>query len=154
MLMKTLLVAAGAMGSLALAGAAAAQPAANWNGPYVGVLAGAQFGTASFALPGDTADVLQSDRASRTGFAFGGVVGFNATVGGMVLGLEGDLMDANKTRTVVACTAVDGCFTSAHDSFTTYNELHQTLNGHVRARAGIASRERGHSASGAARCRL
>ncbi len=136
---KTFLVAATAFGTLALAGAAAAQPAMNWNGPYVGVLAGAQFGSASFALPGDTADVLQSDHASKTAWAYGGLVGFNATVGGVVLGLEGDLMDANKTRTVVACTAVDGCFTSAHDSFTTYNELHQTLNGHVRARAGLAS---------------
>ena len=139
MLMKTILAAATAFGTLALGGAAAAQPAVSWNGAYVGALAGAQFGGASFALPGDTADVLQSDHASKTAFAYGGLVGFNATVGGVVLGLEGDLMNANKTRSVVACTAVDGCFTSAHDSFTTYNNLHQTLNGHIRARAGVAS---------------
>ena len=139
MLMKTFLVTAAGVGALAMAGVAAAQPTANWNGAYVGVLAGAQLGSASFALPGDTADVLQSDHASRTAFAFGGLVGFNARMGGLVLGLEGDLMDANKTRTVIACTAVDGCFTSAHDSFTTYNNLKETLNGHVRVRAGVAS---------------
>ena len=138
-MLKNILLGACALGSLALAGAAAAQPATNWNGPYVGVLAGAQFGSASFALPGDTADVLQSTHASKTALTYGGMVGFNATMGGVVLGVEGDLMDANKTRSVIACTAVDGCFTSAHDSFTTFNNLHQTLNGHVRARAGIAS---------------
>lgn len=138
MLIKTFLATTVGLGSLCLAGAAAAQAAANWNGPYVGVLAGAQFGSAGFALPGDTADVLQSDSAAKTTFTYGGMVGFNATVGGMVLGVEGDLMDANSTRTVVACTAVDGCFTSAHDSFTTFNNLRQTLNGRVRVRAGFA----------------
>jgi outer membrane immunogenic protein len=138
MLMKTFLATAVGLGSLSLAGAAAAQAAPSWNGPYVGVLAGAQFGSAGFALPGDTADVLQSGSASKTTFAYGGMIGFNTTVGGMVLGVEGDLMDANSTRTVVACTAVDGCFTSAHDSFTTFNNLKQTLNGRVRVRAGFA----------------
>jgi outer membrane immunogenic protein len=123
---------------LACAGVAAAQPATNWNGAYAGVLVGAQFGGADFSLPGDTSDVLQSTHASRTAFAYGGMVGFNATMGGMVLGLEGQLVDANKTRSVVACNATDGCFTSAHDSFTTYNDLHETLNGRVRARAGFA----------------
>ena len=139
MLMKTFLVTAVGVGALALAGVAGAQPAVNWSGAYVGVLAGAQLGSTSFALPGDTADVLQSDHASRTALAYGGMVGFNAHMGGVVLGLEADLMDANKTRSVVACTAVDGCFTSEHDSFTTYNNLRETLNGHVRVRAGLAS---------------
>ena len=52
--------------------------------------------------------------------------------------LEGDLTDTNKARTVVACNVTDGCWTSAHDSFTTYNRLKETLNGHVRVRAGVA----------------
>lgn len=141
--MKTFLLTAAGVGAVSLAGAVAAQPAANqpaanWNGPYVGVLAGAQFSSAGFALPGDTGDVLQSDHASKTAFTWGGMVGFNVTTGGVVLGLEGDLMDADNTKTVVACTTPDGCFTSAHDSFTTFNNLKQTLNGRVRARVGIA----------------
>ncbi len=138
---KTLFAAAAGLAALALAGAAAAQPAAatSWNGPYVGLLAGAQFGGADMALPGDTSDVLQSTHASGTAFQYGGLVGFNTTVSGIVLGLEGDLVNANKTRGVVACNARDGCFTSAHDSFTTYNNLKETLNGHVRVRAGFAA---------------
>ena len=138
MLKKNFLVTAAGVGAFSLAGAAVAQPAANWDGPYVGVLAGAQFGSTGFALPGDTGDVLQSDHASQTAFTWGGMVGFNVTTGGVVLGVEGDLMDADNTKTVVACTTPDGCFTSAHDSFTTFNNLKQTLNGRVRARVGIA----------------
>ncbi len=138
MLMKTFLMTAAGVGAFSLASAVAAQPAANWNGPYVGVLAGAQFGNAGFALPGDTGDVLQSNSANKTAFTWGGMVGFNVTTGGVVLGVEGDLMDADNTKTVVACTTPDGCFTSAHDSFTTFNNLKQTLNGRVRARVGIA----------------
>jgi len=138
MLKKAFVVTTAGLGALSLAGAVAAQPATNWNGPYVGVLAGAQFGSAGFALPGDTGDVLQSDHDSKTAFTWGGMAGFNITTGGVVLGLEGDVMDANNAKTVVACTTPDGCFTSAHDSFTTYNNLKQTLNGRVRARVGIA----------------
>ena len=138
MTLNSLLAAAAGASALALAGAAAAQPAQTWNGAYAGVLAGAQFGSASFALPGDNADVLQSDNANKTAFSAGGVVGFNAAMGGMVVGLEGDLTDTNKARTVVACNVTDGCWTSAHDSFTTYNRLKETLNGHVRVRAGVA----------------
>ena len=138
MTFKTSLAAGTAMAALALAGAAAAQPAANWNSAYAGVLAGAQIGSAGFALPGDNADVLQNDHASKTAFSAGGVIGFNATLGGMVVGLEGDLADANKTRSVIACNVTDGCWTSAHDSFTTDNRLKETLSGHVRVRAGFA----------------
>ena len=139
MLMKTLVVAGSAPGTLALAGAAAAQPKTSFNGAYAGILVGAQFGSASFALPGDMADVLQSDHSKKTGLSAGGLIGFNAAFDRVTLGLEGDLTGSNKTRGVVACTAVDGCFTSAHDSFTTYNQLHQTLNGHVRVRVGVAN---------------
>jgi outer membrane immunogenic protein len=138
MLTKSFLLIAAGAGAVSLAGAAAAQPASSWDGPYVGVLAGAQFGDAGFALPGDTGDVLQSDHASKTVFTWGGMVGFNVTTGGVLLGLEGDLMDANSKKTVVACTTPDGCFTTTHDSFTTFNNLKQTLNGRVRARVGIA----------------
>jgi outer membrane immunogenic protein len=137
---RGLLSAAAAASALLVAGAAAAQPAgANWNGAYAGVLAGVEFGSAQFALPGDMADVLQSDHASKTTFEAGGVVGFNTTMGGMVLGLEGDLTGANNGRTVVACNVADGCWSPAHDSFTTYNHLHEELKGHVRLRAGVAS---------------
>lgn len=136
---KTLFAPLAGLIALALAGAAAAQPAANWNGPYVGVLAGAQLGDAGFSLPGDTSDVLQSTRDRKTGFEYGGVAGYNLTLSGIVLGLEADLVEANKVRSVVACNVADGCFTSAHDSFTTDNDLKQTLNGHLRVRAGVAS---------------
>src|SRR5579863_1916256 len=95
MKLKTFFASAAGLGAVSLAGAVAAQPAMNWNGPYVGVLAGAQFGKANFALPGDANDVLQSNSASNTAFTWGGMVGFNVTTGGVVLGIEGDLMDAN-----------------------------------------------------------
>ena len=136
---KSLFAAAAGLAALALAGAASAQSNTTFNGPYAGVLVGAQFGSASFALPGDVADVLQSDHSNKTGVSAGGMIGFNTSFDGVTLGLEGDLTDSNKTRGVVACNVTDGCFTSAHDSFTTYNQLHQTLNGHVRVRAGIAN---------------
>ncbi len=66
------------------------------------------------------------------------MIGVNAVMGGMVVGVEGDLADANKTRSVIACNVTDGCWTSAHDSFTTDNRLKETLSGHLRLRAGVA----------------
>lgn len=96
-MLKKIFLVTGGVGSLSLAGAVA-QPAANSNDPYVGVLAGARFGDAGFGLPGDTGDVPRSDYASKTAFTGAGMIGFNITTGGLVLGLEGDLMDADNTK--------------------------------------------------------
>lgn len=140
MRLHQLLTAGVAAGALAIAGgASAASSDTSWAGAYVGAVAGAELTSSSWALPGDTADVLLKHDAGKTALFAGGLVGFNTQLSNnLVLGVEGDLVDANKTRSVTACNATDGCFTSAHDSFTTYNDLKETLNGHVRARVGVA----------------
>jgi outer membrane immunogenic protein len=141
MRLNHLLAAGAAAGALAFAGATAANAAtsdASWTGAYVGAVAGAELTSSSFALPGDAADVLLKQNAGKTAFFAGGFVGFNKQINNMVVGIEGDLVDANKSRSVTACNVTDGCWTSTHDSFTTHNTLKETLNGHVRVRAGVA----------------
>lgn len=133
-----------AVASLALsftAAAAQAQPApGDWSGAYVGLSAGGMFEHSHFNLPGDTGDVLQKDSDSRTHFVGGGLIGFNHQLSnGMVVGLEGDLNSSQGTQQVTACNAVDGCFVSTHDSFTTFNNLKIGVSGRVRARLGMAS---------------
>ena len=56
-----------------------------------------------------------------------------------VVGLEGDVTPGKNRLAVTACTTPDGCWTPAHDSFTTINHLTGTAAGHLRARVGIAS---------------
>lgn len=121
-----------------LALSAGVAQAADWDGPYVGLVAGAQHTSAHFALPGDTADALQSDSSSHTVGEFGGLVGFNHQSGRMVLGLEADVTGGDNRQEVTACTVPDGCWTPAHDSFTTLNHLKEGVNGRVRVRLGVA----------------
>lgn len=131
-----------AAASLLLSSAAAlanADSAPAWGGFYAGALADVNFGHAHFALPGDMGDVLQQTSHDHTSFAGGGLIGFNWQDGNMVYGLEGDLTSGNGTSSVTACTKVDGCFTSAHDSFTTFNRLKTDWSGRIRARIGWAS---------------
>lgn len=119
------------------AGAALAQPAADdWSGAYVGLSAGASFGHSRFALPGDLGDTLQQDKDSKTRFIGGALLGFNHQIGSTVLGLEADVNTPRGTQEVTACTTVDGCWTSAHDSFTTLNDLKLRASGRIRARIG------------------
>ena len=143
--MKYLLPSSSALAaaSALLLGAGSAQAASrqddSWSGAYVGIAAGAQWTRAHFALPGDKADALLSDHDTGAGWSAGGLVGFNVQTKGAVLGLEADLVDGDARQHVTACTVPDGCWTSAHDSFTTLNHLKERLTGHLRARAGIAS---------------
>lgn len=110
----------------------------DWSGFYAGAIADVNFGSSHFALPGDLGDVLQQTHADHTSFAGGGLAGFNfITNGGTILGIEGDLTSGNGTSSVTACTKVDGCFTSAHDSFTTLNHLHTDMSWRIRGRAGF-----------------
>jgi outer membrane immunogenic protein len=125
--------------SLLLSSAAAfadAGDAPAWGGFYAGALADVNFGHSHFALPGDTHDVLQQTSHDHTSFAGGGLLGFNWQSGTMVYGIEGDLTSGNGTSSVTACTKIDGCFTSAHDSFTTFNHLKTDWSGRLRARIG------------------
>lgn len=126
--------------SLLAAGAASAQTAAlDWSGAYVGAAAGASFGHSHFALPGDLNDVLQQDSDSKDRFVGSALLGFNHQIGSTVIGLEADVNSKRGAQEVTACTAIDGCWTSAHDSFTTLNDLRIGVSGRVRARVGLAS---------------
>ena len=75
---KPALAAAGAAAAL-ISTAAAAQPAqpGSWTGPYLGLVTGLQWTSAHFSLPGDTADVLITDRDRDLKWLGGLVAGFN-----------------------------------------------------------------------------
>ncbi|HEX4024420.1 MAG TPA: outer membrane beta-barrel protein [Steroidobacteraceae bacterium] len=111
--------------------------AGEWSGFYIGGVASADFAHAGFALPGDTGDRLLQHSANGTSFVGGGLVGYNFQVGNAVIGAEADLMSSPGTRSVTACTVPDGCFTSAHDSFTTFNDLHTSTSERYRVRFGM-----------------
>jgi outer membrane immunogenic protein len=111
----------------------------NWSGAYAGAIVDVNFGNTHYALPGDLNDVLLQDRKDHTSLAAGGVAGFNRQSGATVFGIEGDITSGNGTSSVTACTKVDGCFTSAHDSFTTLNHLKTDWSGRVRGRLGWTS---------------
>ena len=126
---------------LLCAGAAHATPhdGETWSGLYVGAIGGRQWTSSHFSLPGDQADALLSDHDSRSSWFGGGLVGANYQTNNVVLGLEADVVGENARQQVTACTVPDGCWTPAHDSFTTLNHLKQRLTGHLRARAGIVA---------------
>jgi outer membrane immunogenic protein len=120
-----------------IAGSALAQPVSgDWSGAYAGVSAGASFNHSGFALPGDLNDILLQDSDSKTRFVGAALLGFNHQIGSTVIGLEADISTPRGTQQVTACTAIDGCWTSAHDSFTTINELKLRASGRIRARIG------------------
>lgn len=119
-------------------GSADAAPAAGWDGVYVGATVGANISSGHFALPGDTGDVLLTDQDSRTAFTGGGLVGFNHQIGNYVLGIEGDVVGGPDKLNVTACTVFGGCWTPAHDSFTTFNRLKEGVTGHLRFKLGYA----------------
>jgi outer membrane immunogenic protein len=126
--------------ALGIASAADAADAPHgWGGVYVGAVTGVRWANDHYALPGDQADVLLSNHANKSSWFGGGLIGFNAQSGNIVFGAEADLVGGQARTQVTACTVPDGCWTPAHDSFTTYNHLKQTLTGHARARIGIAS---------------
>jgi|SRR6185312_534498 outer membrane immunogenic protein len=139
MSLRNLLPLAAASLLLSSAAAIADETPMDWSGFYAGALADVNFGNTHFALPGDMNDVLQQTHHKHTAFAGGGVLGFNWQNGNMVYGLEGDLTSGNGTSSVTACTKIDGCFTSAHDSFTTLNHLKTDMSGRLRARIGWTS---------------
>jgi outer membrane immunogenic protein len=117
--------------------AAAAHDGESWSGVYVGALGGPQWTRSHFALPGDQADALLSDHDTRSSWFAGGMLGVNYQTNGVVLGLEADAAGENSRQQVTACTVPDGCWTAAHDSFTTLNHLKERVTGHLRARAGV-----------------
>jgi outer membrane immunogenic protein len=127
--------------SVLLSSAAAfADPAmtGDWSGFYIGGVGGAEFGNAHFSLPGDKHDALQSSHGNNTNFNGGGLAGFNFQSNNFVYGIEGEVTDGDGTRSVTACAEPDGCFTSAHDSFTTFNHLKTGISEKLRARFGLA----------------
>jgi outer membrane immunogenic protein len=132
-----MLAAASLAVSFGAAGAAFAQTATtDWSGAYVGVSAGASFGHSKFTLPGDLGDTLQQNSDSKTRFVGGALLGYNHQFGATLVGLEADVNSPQGTEQVTACTTVDGCWTSAHDSFTTLNNLKLRASGRIRARLG------------------
>lgn len=138
--MRNILLGAVASGLLALAsaGAAQAQDGPNWGGAYVGATIGVDFGRTHYALVNDPADTLLKTHDNKTGFSGGGVIGFNIQRDNLVVGIEGDVNNGRANSNVDACTTVDGCWTPAHDSFTTHNHLDSGVAGRVRVRLGYA----------------
>lgn len=126
-----------AAASLLLSSAAAF--AGDWSGFYVGAEGGAQFNHSHFALPGDTNDVLQKTSNDKTSFIGGGLVGYNFQADNIVYGVEGDIASGGGKNSVTACNAVDGCFVTTHDSFTTINNVKTSWTGRLRARLGFAA---------------
>jgi len=124
--------------ALALAGGAtqAAAADAGWSGAYAGLVAGAHRASTKFALPGDAADALQSDHASKTSGAPGAVLGFDRQADNLVLGVEAQVLGGSNRQGVTACTVPDGCWVPTHDSFTTLNRFKEGANGRLRARVG------------------
>jgi len=117
----------------------AAAADAGWSGAYVGLVAGAQHTSTKYALPGDTADALQSDHASKTSALGGAVVGFDHQGDNVLLGVEAQVLDGSNRQGVTACTVPDGCWVPTHDSFTTLNRFKEGPNGRIRLRAGVAN---------------
>jgi outer membrane immunogenic protein len=140
-LRKPVLVVVAAMSAAISTGVTAQTPPSNsWTGPYAGLVGGIDQASAHFALPEDTADVLVTDRDRNWKWSGGLVAGFDyETGGGVVVGLEGDVTAGKNRLAVTACTSADGCWTPAHDSFTTINHLTTRARGHLRAKVGLAS---------------
>ena len=113
--------------------------AADWSGLYIGAEGGADFGTTHFALPGDKDDVLQKTTKGKTEFVGGGLVGYNWQADNIVYGVEADATSSDGTTSVTSCNAVDGCFVTTHDSFTTLNHVKTDWSGRLRARVGFLS---------------
>ena len=111
--------------------------AGEWSGFYVGGVASADFAHAGFALPGDASDTLLQRSSNKTSLVGGGLVGYNFQIGNTVIGAEADVMNSPGTQSVTACAVPDGCFTSAHDSFTTFNNLHTSTSERYRVRFGM-----------------
>jgi outer membrane immunogenic protein len=127
-----------ALSVCALAFAGSSALAADWSGVYVGGTVGGAFGHTKFALPGDTADrqlIGESDTAALVG---GGLVGFNYQSNNIVVGVESDVTTGDATAKSTDCTVFGGCFTSAHDSFTTYDRLKNGTTERARVRLGWA----------------
>ncbi|MEO7067004.1 MAG: outer membrane beta-barrel protein [Rhodanobacter sp.] len=127
--------------SLAMASVSANARADDWSGIYVGVLGSANSTKTDFALPGDAHDQLLDRSVSKTHAVGGALLGYNYQFGNKVLGLEVDATSAAGTQSVTACALPDGCFTSAHDSFTTFNKVHTGATERYRVRFGFIAHE-------------
>ncbi|MGA0599769.1 outer membrane protein [Caulobacter sp. KR2-114] len=137
--MRNLFLGAAASAALVLVSAGAAQAqddGGGFGGAYVGATIGADFGRTHFALLNDPNDTLQKTQDNRTGLSGGGVFGFNLQRGDLVVGIEGDVNNGRADANVDACTAFGGCWTPAHDSFTTHNHVDSGVAGRVRLRLG------------------
>lgn len=137
---QALVVCAASFAILPSGASAQAMPPATWTGPYAGVVGGIERTSGRLSLPNDTMDVLVSDHDAKTKLIGGITAGFNyETPGGLVVGIEGDVTVGKNRLDAIACTTPDGCWTSAHDSFTTINHVTASTAGHLRAKLGIAS---------------
>ena len=89
-------IAFAALAAAAVAAPAAAQDASAFNGPFVGVQLGWQQDRQSL----ETSTVPQTvTRASGDGFAYGGQIGYDATIGSnFVLGVEGSITGRTGTN--------------------------------------------------------
>ena len=135
--MKSIRIASLALSAVLFAAAGArADDGGPWSGFYVGADAGLTFTSTHFALPGDTGDALLQTHSDRTTFSGGGLLGFNEQFGDIVVGVEGDFENGTGTSSVTACTVPDGCWTPAHDSFTTLNHLRNDFDARGRVRVG------------------
>jgi outer membrane immunogenic protein len=128
----------GATVLLAFAATAHAEGPADgdFGGFYAGVDVGADFGTAKYALPGDTGDRLINPKGNATTASGGALIGYNHQAGDWVVGVEADVTAAKDVLKATACTVPDGCFVTTHDSFTTFNRLNQGMSARARLRVG------------------
>lgn len=108
-----------------------------WDGAHVGLIAGVQHASTRYALPGDTADALQSDHAGKSIWSGGGLIGFDRQLSDLVVGVDLEAVGGGNREGVTACTVPDGCWVPTHDSFTTLNRFKESAHGRLRVRLGL-----------------
>lgn len=112
-----------------------------WSGIYAGIIGSADSVRANFSLPGDSNDKLLDNSSRKTKFVGGALIGYNYQFDNKIVGVEGDGTSAAGTQSVTACAEPSGCFTSAHDSFTTFNNLHAGTSERLRMRFGVIAHD-------------
>lgn len=136
MRVETLIFGAAALAALSLS---PVSQAADWTGFHAGVLGSVASTRASFALLNDPADKLLDHSASKTRATGGLLFGYDHQFDNRVFGVEADVTSPSGTRSVTACSVQFGCFTSAGDSFTTFNRIRSGTTERLRARFGFTS---------------
>ena len=156
MLIRKVLVASAALAALTAGSAFAADlpsrvtapapyiaplPVFTWTGFYVGLNAGAGFGSSNNGTLGVPAGTLGTDYttygsgSSNVGFVGGGQIGYNWQAGALVFGLETDLQDRNRGNRTLAEGTLPG---SGAYYYGVSSGSNSTWFGTARGRVGFA----------------